>query len=509
MSDPQPPSQPAARRPPGWALWAALAAALALLGLYAVEIRHWMLDDAFISFRYAENFAAGKGLVFNEGERVEGYTTFLWVFVLGLGNKLGFDTVASSRWLGAAFAAGCLLLLAASGRFVRGIDAGVAALALLMVASSGVFATWTLAGMEVPLVGFLGLLGMLLYLKARAADSARLYAAAGVVCALAAMTRPDAGLLFVTLVADRLIDRVRTGRGGWLPLTLGLAVLYAPYFAWRYLYYGWLLPNTFYAKVGGTVAQLLRGWDYFTRFSGASLLILCAAAAGLVAAGAMRRRFGPVRVVAVYLLLHTAYVVAVGGDAQPSFRFFGEVMPLLGLWSAMGFAALAPGGGRQLGFALLVVAFNLLQAFHQPNMLPFVGSDKVAERGRHAGLWLRQNADPDAVIATNTAGSIPYYSRLRAIDMLGLNDSHIAHRDVATMGAGIAGHEKSDGDYVVERRPDYIMFDSATGSRKPRRPSDEQIWKNEDFQRLYRFRTFRVGDGRSFFVYVLERDPPS
>ena len=43
---------------------------------------NYVEDDSFISFRYAKNFVNGDGLVFNPGERVEGYTNFLWVMML-------------------------------------------------------------------------------------------------------------------------------------------------------------------------------------------------------------------------------------------------------------------------------------------------------------------------------------------------------------------------------------------------------------------------------------------
>lgn len=45
--------------------------------------------------------------------------------------------------------------------------------------------------------------------------------------------------------------------------------------------------------------------------------------------------------------------------------------------------------------------------------------------------------------------------------MLGLNDLHIAHLDVETMGQGIAGTEKSDPSYVLSRQPDYIPWTTA------------------------------------------------
>ena len=39
-------------------------------------------DDAYISYRYVANFLNGDGLVYNIGERVEGYTNFGWVIYL-------------------------------------------------------------------------------------------------------------------------------------------------------------------------------------------------------------------------------------------------------------------------------------------------------------------------------------------------------------------------------------------------------------------------------------------
>jgi arabinofuranosyltransferase len=48
-------------------------------------LRAWLTDDAFISFRYARNLVEGHGLVYNPGERVEGYSNFLWTLWCALG----------------------------------------------------------------------------------------------------------------------------------------------------------------------------------------------------------------------------------------------------------------------------------------------------------------------------------------------------------------------------------------------------------------------------------------
>jgi hypothetical protein len=56
---------------------------------------------------------------------------------------------------------------------------------------------------------------------------------------------------------------------------------------------------------------------------------------------------------------------------------------------------------------------------------------------------------------------MPFYADRPALDTLGLNDLHIAHLDVPTIGQGVAGAEKTDNDYILGRRPAYIPYSSA------------------------------------------------
>ena len=79
-------------RPPALSLRHGIVA-VALLVLAIAHIRYlWFVcDDAFITFRYAKNLAHGLGPVWNAGERVEGYTNFLWMMIASLPIGLGFD----------------------------------------------------------------------------------------------------------------------------------------------------------------------------------------------------------------------------------------------------------------------------------------------------------------------------------------------------------------------------------------------------------------------------------
>lgn len=68
-------------------------------------------EDALVTFRYAQNIADGNGPVFNPGERVEGYTNFLWLVLVALPRAaFGADVRTTAVVLGVLAALGCVLL---------------------------------------------------------------------------------------------------------------------------------------------------------------------------------------------------------------------------------------------------------------------------------------------------------------------------------------------------------------------------------------------------------------
>jgi len=129
------------------------AAILPILVLFAWQaIRtYWLCDDAYISFRYVRNLVEGHGLVFNPGERVEGYTNFLWVLELAaIWKVVGLRPEVASSLISLLYTAGAIALTAILAlrtpfrerRFL------VAAGALLCLAASHTFAIWSTSGLE-------------------------------------------------------------------------------------------------------------------------------------------------------------------------------------------------------------------------------------------------------------------------------------------------------------------------------------------------------------------------
>jgi len=481
---------------------------LALLSVVAVFVWHnsttqpWTLDDAYISFRYAENLVAGHGLVFNPGERVEGYTNFLWVMGVAGANLLGVGSVAGAKVMGGLAFAALVGLLAWSHRIVPGLDERVAAATALVVGTCGIASRWALSGMEVPLVMLLVGAALLVHLRSRALPEARgLDVMTGLLAALAMMTRLDTALVFAVMWLDRAWLLRSGARGRVAPLvrmSAPLLFVYAPYFAWRLDYYGWLLPNTFYVKVGSTTDQVLRGFEYIGEFMQPGWGL---AVGTLLAAALWRRlpRLPGIGAVAGFLTLHVVYIVYVGGDVFWGHRFFAVALMPMALLGSM---ALVHGIHRPALGAAAVVGLAAINVGNIALNRSLTHRGVVSEWGLEVGEWLGAEAPEDAVLATNIAGSIPWASGLRTIDTLGLNDVTIAHTDMPRMGRGRAGHEKGNGDYVLSLEPDYVIFASSRGSRRPKFVGDRQLYRNDDFHDAYALRVYELESGLRLWLYV-------
>jgi hypothetical protein len=513
---------------------------VAIVLLAALHVAHFFTDveDAYISYRYAENLAAGHGLVFNPGERVEGYTNFLWVVLLAFFRMLGTAVPAAARWLGLFLTLGVVILAADLGRRLNpgfwwsGLPA-----AFLLAANPGV-AAWAGSGMEVALFSFLAILTVDLWTVER--ESAHLPWKWPVAACLAGMARPDGVLLFLIALGVWCFFPRASGASFWrrgvTPLGIFLA-LGAPYFLWRWSYYGALLPNTFAAKSGLDSLVFKHGvlsLFEFLIFAGGAVL----AAGALLAAGS---RNPTVFLLVCQSAFFSLYVVLVGGDAYPYSRFFVPVAALLAPAAEIGFRRAWMSLARRLSLGarlgamlsgILLVALGAGEAFSSfrgPQLDEFRFGEEVNGRRAMIAAWLRDNLPGDALVALNPAGVIPYFSRLPTLDQVGLTDAHIAREGKRFTNAILYGHNRHDSKYVLSRRPEILVLGSADlleidpllANLRRTGPTtfeaiapavardffafsgDEETWKDPIFRRLYIPMIVSLG-GRFFYFFQLD-----
>lgn len=200
-------------------------------------------EDAFIYYRYALHAARGLGLVFNPGERVEGFSSPIWMLLLAAGAALRLQVHVLARALGIACGMATLIAtlwlssVAGLGRGVRAARAAVVA----CLAASYWFLVWAQSGLETPLYSLALVAAVGWYLRTeyplngsppRAADQVMGGALLGLVC----LSRPEGVLLPLLVLADRALDRA--GLRAFSRYAAPVLAVFGSYVLWRRAYFG-------------------------------------------------------------------------------------------------------------------------------------------------------------------------------------------------------------------------------------------------------------------------------
>ncbi len=324
--------------PRRYVFWTVAALAVAAAAIHAWMLR-WTCDDAFISFRYAQHFVDGHGLVFNLDPKeapVEGYTNFSWTMWLALGSMLGFGHEGLTTWSmfwGVVCHAGTVLLLA---MMAWRVSNGRAVVPIAACAYAAVHHASSLApaGLETALFVLLGTVMLRFAMSMRCVREAWLMGFVGVICA---MTRPD-GALFVGMGGlFVLYDAIKRRAPRMLVAYAAPFVLvFVPYLLWRYSYYGYWVPNTAFAK-SASEPFVSQGWAYVSGFLACYYALIPAVIPLVWFACRKPDLLAPVDpslgrrpwlVVLAFTVPYVGFVIWVGGDFMFG-RFLLPVLPAL------------------------------------------------------------------------------------------------------------------------------------------------------------------------------------
>ena len=461
------------------------------LGLFMALSRISVADDTYISCRYARNLIEGHGLVYNIGERVEGYTNFLWTLLIAffywitswdapfLAVVASLVAYAVNLWV--VFRIGCAL------HVKQTVYIPIAA---LLLAAQVNFATYATTGLETAFGSLMVNLGAWFVIKG--IDARRAFWA-GTFLILAACTRPDHGLFYaaggVAVLAGIVLAHGPTGPVNALIRQWKVLAAYAAPFAgylgllaWKFAYYGSIVPNTYYAKSAG-----LPYWDQGVIYAAVFYLLSHFWLVALLFAGwflwpgdpnnPAESRFKVFA--AVGFVLWNVYQIRLGGDYIHS-RFFIVLIPLLLLGAERFVYGLAKrarsvrGPVAQVAFllslGLLVATAHGIDGTRVFTSGPFKW--KMTDQLTNGTISVEHlshlrhreaNADPDPFIrflakrrvpvCTPGIGSYGYKTRLTIIGMHGLTDATIARMPVSQSERGVPGHEKGPTlEYLRSRR---------------------------------------------------------
>lgn len=468
---------------------ATICGAVALLFIAHTVYLACVTEDAYITFHYAENLLAGHGLVWNVGEPpVEGYTNFLWLLICAAVLGLGLDLPVTSQWIGVAASLATLVLVYRCARLL-GWSSRFAAIPCLALACSGPFATWAASGMETNWFTLWVTAAVYLHARFLATDRSRDAWLTYGSLFLATLTRPE-GLLVAGVVAIASLwsafgpRRRDPARARSIALAIAsYGVLVSLYVLWRWNYFHDPLPNTFYAKTGGGLAQAFRGAHYTGLFALHFVSPWIAAIAlSLVSrsrAASNAAPHGLLPLCGALVVIYSLYISLVGGDYMAMYRFFVPILPLLYLLIGAALHRAASGLDLTRALASGVKAAALLglvgSLFHstplesdwveKPDLMH--GNHRGVEterwyvaRHRLIGEFFARYGRPGESLATGAIGAVAYFSGLAVYDVHGITDTHIAHHGYAQgeLGRGLPGHEKTDYPYIFARKPTFYMF---------------------------------------------------
>jgi arabinofuranosyltransferase len=451
-------------------------------------------DDAFISFRYVRNFLDGNGLVFNTGEKVEGYTNLFFIIMMSLLGRFGLDIVVASKVIGVISGTAIIILSFSWIRRMSDVpNETIIPLTIpFLLITNGSFAYWTISGMETTLFSVMILYGLYL-----AANKNMLYLP---VLAVATLTRPEGALVFlIALIFHfyyknlRLINTLRH--------MILFAVLIIPQIIFRLAYYNDILPNPFYAKTGWSLEYLKSGLEYLWLFCRQYGLY---GGLFLIPIWASKYFSQSLRLIFTSTIVYTLYIVLIGGDVLHCQRFFIPIVPLLYMLLLLSMIHLFHNLTifRIIDYKQPLIAIIILFGIFS-FASPRAGIDAflIAERGlvnkmTNIAFILRQHGSQEKLIACSTVGALGYFGNAHIIDMLGLTDRNIAKSPQAFRQIRSTWKERNYNiPYIMEQNPDYIIF--STG-QKPSAPAEKALFLSSKFRQGY-YPVFDDTGGRKVF----------
>jgi arabinofuranosyltransferase len=437
-------------------------------GTYYNHLERW--DDAYITFRFAKHFADGQGLIWNiGGEPVEGFTSFLHVIFLALGIKLGIDP-----WIGSLIISVISVLTTAAIMLAVvwrqfGTIHPVVAVFIGIYLIDAVTAIHTTSGLETQF--FVAVICgcyffAFLFIENRSWQSA---IGLGALTFLSCLTRPEAviygaGLyfaLFVYCLSPSQNDE--NGKAKFVKLFASSAVvvlLGLSYAAWKYNYYGYILPNPYYVKSNKfSLAGLSEVTDYLKHlikwfapllFAGILLVFtdklreVSALSKLKKAANEFRLLLGNSQTRAKILITLTPPLLAlsyystiiheVGGAFRFSYPTYFYFVLSFGIFFYLLTRSVKFSKITQLGLiASAVIWFGLLfisQKSWRISPIPTSAFNqfhtKIGEALKSTGLGA------EGTILCDAAGIIPYISGFNQVDRVGLVDNFLSGRKPAT-----------------------------------------------------------------------------
>ncbi|MBS4034274.1 MAG: hypothetical protein KGZ85_07420 [Ignavibacterium sp.] len=486
-------------------------------------------DDTYIHLRFAHNLASGHGIVWNIGDPpVEGSTSLVWMLMLAGIESLGFQPV---WWLIYICAVCAALAIIQSYLLLQTLSPDTLLenlTAVSLLALSPRLMLWALTGLEVAFYAFVIAACAFLYILYRK-GRVRSWLA-GIAFAVASFIRPESmGLFAITLMFDGLIEYFKGNRNyrSVIWMLVSFLLVFLPIFLWKWSYFGYPFPNTYYNKTGGGWIQIQTGFEYIlTNFI--EILVPAGLLGVLFLFGIIKNQFSVEKIYLLVLFLSFWFIVAInGGDYMLKGRFITPSLPILYVMGGIGLSWLTSKFDRRYRIPLLTLvlvigfaAWNPSESIAQSTInkpLPNARQGKTkamisTPEFVAMGRALKEISEPGESIALVPIGAVAFYSEMIVYDMVGLVDPVIAHEpfDLKYIeDSWRPGHDKGNGQHILGLEPTYILLvDRLTDEPLPgvdswalQYKSIAELWVLDEFHETYEFFPIKIRNGWYINLY--------
>ena len=477
-------------------------------------------DDTYIHLRFAHHLANGWGIVWNQGEQpVEGSTSLFYLLMITVIEKLGVQPIWTLAYACAIFAALAFLTTLILLQKINPSHLLENLVAVIMLGLSPRLMVWANTGLEVTLYAFALVLCALLYIMYRARTISPYIV--GMSFAITSFIRPECLAIFGVTVAFELCSIYLSRTKKYYPILAlvgSFMMIYLPVFLWKWSYFGYPFPNTYYAKTGGGLIQITAGLSYL--WTNLAETFIPSGLLGIIFLITLRKdSYFLEKLYLLIVLLSSWLIVAMnGGDYMLKGRFITPTLPILYALIGLGISQLTDRVSRTyrliLFSVLLLISFSVwylekpIVKNHADKPFPSAKANKPRELVSTPefvmiGRTLHDIAQPGDSIALVPIGAIGYYSGMDVYDMVGLVDPIIAHEPFSQeyiKSSWRPGHDKGDGLYILQHKPTYILIvDRLT--YEPLSGVDDwalqyksvvEIWNSPEFHEEYHFCPIRT-----------------
>lgn len=389
-----------------------------------IALRNLPMEDALMLLRYSKHVSEGNGISWNIGENpVEGATDFLFMLLIGGFSKLThIGVILSGKILLAISHIVSVILLYVATRKLFAWPIW-ASLALSLYLSVDVARTYVTMDFGAPIFALAALAAWYVGLKCVVFGATmRRGIGLGTALLLTGLIRPEGVFMGGFIVLAMFFAVGRSALRAILPACFLVFVLGGAYFLWRWHYFGYLLPNPFYLKGGGHLyaGSLGSSLSNITMMLGPLIPLYFVELSSAAWRRAVAALIPPVCFTLIWVLLSNE------NNHYMRFQYCAVPVALLSLAYATSslrqhFRGFHPSVGAQFGIVITMLALSIV---YWDRVVGLPAND--------AGLYdvaiaLQAYKDRNYVIAVTEAGTVPYFSDWRAVDLYGLNDPEIVH----------------------------------------------------------------------------------